>query len=239
MGSSELTNKTSYDADVQSTYKKLANRKQFKYSPSADPAYKAYRDSYQREGQQAMKNTMAEAADLTGGYGNTYAQRLGQQQYGAYLEKLNDVMPELYSDAWQRYQSEGQALSDRLSAATGLANMEYGRMQDQQQRADQQEQLAYQRRQDSYKSLADIIGATGYVPSDDELQQSGMSREQAEALGYGFLLKNVELLPLLGVDLSRLSTAPGAQERMSIEDLKLSKNIPDYQLWLKMRGGKK
>ena len=223
MGNDEL-NKTSYDSDVKSTYEQLKNREQFKYSPSADPAYKAYRDNYQREGRLAMKNSVAEAADLTGGYGNTYAQRLGQQQYGAYLEKLNNVMPELYSDAWQRYQSEGQALNDRLSAATGLANMEYGRAQDQLQRADQQEQFAYTKQQNAYKNLADVISSTGYVPSEQELMDSGMSREQAQALSYGFLLKNVELLPLMGVDMTKLASAAQNNGYFSIEDLKLKLN---------------
>ena len=219
MESNELKNKTSYDSDVKSAYDKIANRESFKYSPSADPAYRAYRDQYQREGKLAMRNTLAETSDLTGGYASSYAQNAGQQQYGAYLEKLNNVMPELYSDAWQRYQSEGEALNNRLRAASELSDMEYGRNKDAQDRADKQAQFAYTQQQDAFKSLAEVISSTGYVPSEEELARSGMSRELAYALGYEFMRKNRLVSPDSNKNKNVYSNSP-----YSIEALKLSKN---------------
>lgn len=183
-----------YDSEVKDTYKKITERPAFKYEAASDPAYRAYRDRYQREGKLAMKNSVAEAANLTGGYGNSYAQRLGQQQYGAYLEKLNDALPELYAEAYQRYKAEGEALHQRLNAASGLANAEFGRYKDAGDRAESKEKFAYQKQQDAYKNLADIINSTGYVPTEEELALSGMSAAQAEALSYEFLRRN-GLLP--------------------------------------------
>jgi hypothetical protein len=52
--------------------------------------------------------------------------------------------------------------------------------------------------QDAYKKLADIISGTGYVPSDEELAAGGMSRSQADALGYEFMRVNGLLPPEIG-----------------------------------------
>ena len=195
----------SYDAEVKQSYEKLKNRPAFKYEASADPAYRAYRDSYRREGQAAMKSSMAEAADLTGGYGSSYAQRVGQQQYGEYLRKLSDVMPELYSQAYQRYKDEGDELRGNLSAASKLADSEYGRYKDRYQRADELDKFAYSKQQDAYKNLMELIATTGYVPTDEELERAGMSPEQAYALSYEFLRQN-RLLPS---DKKNSSSMPG------------------------------
>ena len=46
-----------------------------------------------QQGKQAMQDTMGQAAALTGGYGSTYGQAVGQQQYDAYLQNLNDEVP--------------------------------------------------------------------------------------------------------------------------------------------------
>lgn len=196
-----------YDADVKQSYDALTKRGKFNYEASADPAYRAYRDSYKREGEQAMRHSMAQAADLTGGYGSSYAQSVGQQQYGEYLKKLSDVMPELYAEAYQRYQQEGELLGQNFNAAAQLAGMDYGRYKDELDRADSKEQFEYKKQQDAYKmqqdaydNLAELISSTGYMPSAEELQRSGMSAAQAQALSYEFLRRNnLLLLPGMGM----------------------------------------
>ena len=63
---------------------------------NSDPLYMSYRDRYAREGRLAMKNTMGQAAALTGGYGSLIRRRWVREQYGAYLEKLGNVMPQFH-----------------------------------------------------------------------------------------------------------------------------------------------
>ena len=231
-----------YDADVQQSYDALTKRGEFKYEASADPAYRAYRDSYKREGEQAMRHSMAQAADLTGGYASSYAQSVGQQQYGEYLKKLSDVMPELYAEAYLRYQQEGEMLGQNFNAAAQLAGMDYGRYKDELDRADSREQFeykkqqdAYQMQQDAYDNLAELISSTGYVPTAEELALSGMSAAQANALSYEFLRRNNLLLLMPGsggseVNYYNLSpTSPfdiGYREGMfdRVEDQKLNAN---------------
>ena len=141
-----------------------------------------------------MRDTMGQAAHLTGGYGSSYGQAVGQQQYGAYLQKLGDAMPELYGAALKRWQAEGEQLSGQLAAAQSMAQTEYGRARDKAQRAAAIEQKGYDRRQTAYKNLVEIISKSGYAPNAGELAEAGMSKEQADALRQEYLRAN-NLLP--------------------------------------------
>ena len=71
----------SYDSQYQALYQQMAQREPFSYDPDTDPVYQSLAAQYQTQGQQAMTDTMAQAAGLTGGYGSSYAQSAGQQAY--------------------------------------------------------------------------------------------------------------------------------------------------------------
>ena len=86
------------------------NREDFRYDLNADALYQQYKDRYVQMGRDAMQDTMGQAAALTGGYGSSYAQNVGQQAYQNYLLQLGDVMPELYQLAYDRYRDRGDAL---------------------------------------------------------------------------------------------------------------------------------
>ncbi len=185
---------SSYDGEISRLYQSIVRREPFRYDALSDPLYEQYRERSVREGRLAMRDTMGQAAQLTGGYGSSYAQAVGQQQYGMYLQKLQDTMPELYRAAYQRWQGEGEAMQAQLSAARGLAGEEYGRWKDRQSSAAALEQKGYDRTQDAYRNLSDAISKSGYVPTDDELKKSGMTREQAKALRKEYL-RAKKLLP--------------------------------------------
>lgn len=108
----------------------IQNRDPFSYDMNADALYQQYKDNYIQQGKMAMMDTMGQASALTGGYGNTYAQNVGQQAYNQQLSQLNNIMPELYQMAFDRYAYEGQQLQDNLSMYMGLENQDYGRYQD-------------------------------------------------------------------------------------------------------------
>lgn len=181
---------TDYDGQIASLYEKIVNRPAFRYDPGGDPLYRFYRDEMLTEGSRAMRDSMGQAAALTGGYGSTYAESAGQQQYGLYLQKLGQVMPELYKAAYERYRDEGDALYRRLNAAQGLADSAYGRGKDRYEQAIQLEQRQYERGEKSYEKLVSLISQTGYEPEDAELTAAGLSRAQADALRSQYLLKN-------------------------------------------------
>ena len=109
---------------------RILNRKAFSYDLNEDAIFRTYRDSYQRQGQLVMQDAVGRAAAMTGGYGNSYAQTAGAQAYAGQMEKLQDLIPELYSLALQRYRMEGDSLNDNLSILQQQENQDYSRHQD-------------------------------------------------------------------------------------------------------------
>lgn len=119
-----------WDDELTSLYGQIRNRKKFSYDMGTDPLYQQYREQYQRLGRLAMQDTMGQAAALTGGYGSTYGEQVGQQAYNAYLQNLNDIVPQLQQQAYQRYQDEGTDLYNQYSLVKGREDTDYGRYRD-------------------------------------------------------------------------------------------------------------
>ena len=86
------------------------NRPDFQYDANGDALYRHYKDQYTELGKRAMQDTMGQASTLTGGYGSSYAQSVGQQAYQSYLSKADDVIPTLYQLAYDRYRDKGDRL---------------------------------------------------------------------------------------------------------------------------------
>lgn len=107
------------------------NRGPFQYDINADAMYQQMVDRYVQQGQQAMMDTMGQAAALTGGYGNSYAQTAGQQTYQGYLQGANDMMPQFYQMALDRYQMEGDQLMNQYGLLTDQENRAYEQYMDQ------------------------------------------------------------------------------------------------------------
>lgn len=188
-----------YDTQAKSLYDQLQNREPFRYDIDADALYRQYRDQYTALGRKAMEDTMGRAQAMTGGYANSYAQTAGQQAYENYLGKLADAIPELYSQALERYQQEGSDLEEKYQRTLAMGEQDYDRHKDTldsyrkdlsylQTQADQAYQRGYQayldeyqRKNDTYNRLAELI-KKGYNPTPAELEQAGMTAEQVLAL---------------------------------------------------------
>jgi hypothetical protein len=185
-------------------YDKIMNRGEFSYDVNKDKLYQQYRDLYAQMGRGAMEDTMGQAAALTGGYGSTYSQNAGQQAYNAYLQKLNEVVPELYNAAYDRYNQEGQNLMNLYTMARNNADSAYerdynqwynrlqlersdedttyNRQQTEEQKKLTQEETDYERKQNAWSRLSSLITTTGYQPSNEELAAAGMSANEAAYL---------------------------------------------------------
>ena len=101
------------------------NRDPFSYDFNSDALYQQYKDQYIQQGQMAMMDTMGQVAAMTGGYGNSYAQSVGQQTYNQYLGQLNEIMPELYDRAYGIYQQEGEDMLRMYDLYRGLSDQSY------------------------------------------------------------------------------------------------------------------
>ena len=86
----------------------IAARQPFTYDLNGDALYRQYRAHYLEAGRRAAADAAGRAAAMTGGYGSSYAETAGAEAYARELEGLNDVLPELYRLAYDRYQREGE-----------------------------------------------------------------------------------------------------------------------------------
>ncbi|HIS92907.1 MAG TPA: peptidoglycan-binding protein [Candidatus Alectryocaccomicrobium excrementavium] len=119
-----------YQDQLDALYNQIVGRGEFSYNPQADPLYEMYKDRYTAGGQLAMQDAMAGAAALSGGYANSYAQTVGQQQLGAYMTALADVLPELEARAYDRWRDEGVDLYNQFQLTQGLDATDYDRYRD-------------------------------------------------------------------------------------------------------------
>lgn len=176
------TNLYDPDAELERLYAAITGRPAFSYDPASDPVYNSYAQSYRRRGRLAMRDTMGQAAALTGGYGSSYAQSVGQQQYDSYLQSLGEALPELYGMAWQRYNAEGDALKTAWELASERSEVRRESEREAAEREAAAQKSAETARRGNYDRLYKLIYNSGYNPNETELSDSGMTGEQAAAL---------------------------------------------------------
>lgn len=220
--------KSQYGSQITDLVQQLQNRPAFEYDVNTDPLYLQLRDIWKQDGLMAMEDTMGQAAQLTGGYGNSHAQMAGQQVYNNHLREVTEMVPQLKEAARADYDAETDVLLRNLGLLMDQDNTDYARWMDELERqryAEQQEydrgrdaladqrydqeweyqtgrdQLAdqryedelaygreqdqYERQQQSYDRLLELIIATGYKPTAEELAAAGMTEAEAKAwLGY-------------------------------------------------------
>lgn len=173
-GKTYLTYTPQYDDEINSLLGKLLDREKFSYDASTDPLYQQYKTLYTQQGKTAMQDTMGQAAALTGGYGSSYSQAVGQQQYDAYLQKLNEIVPDLYSRAYQMYRDEGDALLDQYQIYLNRDAQDYERHKN-----------YLSEHQNAQNAVADQVTAIlqmGGTPSNSLIARSGLSDEYVAAL---------------------------------------------------------
>lgn len=193
-----------FDQQLNSLYQQISTRPGFEYDVNADPLYQQYKDQYIQQGKLAMRDTMGKAAALTGGYGSTYGQQVGQQSYDAYLQNLSAAIPELYGKAYDQYKDKGDNLLRMYGLLGDQRDTEYNRYRDemgdwtrerdfqkqleteQYNRRVSEERAAENKQQQLYSNLYAMIKASGYTPTDAELQAAGMTREAAAAIAAEF-----------------------------------------------------
>ena len=129
-----LANYGDFSWDQQGKYdnliKEYENRPDFSYDFNGDDLYQQYKDKYIQQGKMAMADTIGQASAMTGGYGNSYAQTVGNQAYQAQLQNLNDVIPELYAMAYDRYNQKGQDMLNMIGLLGNERDFAYGQWGD-------------------------------------------------------------------------------------------------------------
>lgn len=119
-----------YDVRINQMLDQILNREKFSYNALEDPMYQQYKESYNMEGDRAMKNAIAEASARTGGMASSYATTAGQQANQYYAQQLANKIPELYELAYQMYLDDIELQVQDLGLLQGMSDRDYDRYRD-------------------------------------------------------------------------------------------------------------
>ncbi len=160
------------DAENQA-FLNIVNREPFSYDPENDVVYQAYKKQYERQAEHALRRILNDNnTSIAGADSAVLSEAMAAQN--EQLKKISDAVPELYSDAYDRYIKEGELLNDTLKTIVGIANDYYDRV---------------------YKSDSDIIdraNKAGYAERQERQRQVDNQRNGIKDY-YDNALKAIEL----------------------------------------------
>lgn len=160
---------TKYDADVNEALNKLVNRKAFEYNPENDEVFKAYEKQYTRQAEDAFRKMLNDNnTSVHGASGAILAQAMAARD--AEMDKITDVIPSLYADAYNRYIGETGRLRDNLNDVISAENDYYNKF--------------YTANRDS---IEDLITAGRY---EDEVEQQIFENQITSDEHYYNMLNN-------------------------------------------------
>lgn len=141
---------------------RILNREDFSWSKETDPQWSSYKKSYLREGDRATANALARASAASGGRPSSYAVNAATQAGDYYATKLNDVIPTLYQQAYERYLDEYNMKLKDLNAVNQQEQLDYAKYLDRLGQFNTDRGFAYQNYADDYdrlrSQLADVQG---------------------------------------------------------------------------------
>lgn len=141
---------------------RILNREDFAWSKETDPQWSSYKKSYLREGDRATANALAQASAASGGRPSSYAANAATQAGDYYATKLNDVIPTLYQQAYERYLDEYNMKLKDLNAVNQQEQLDYAKYLDRLGQFNTDRGFAYQNYADDYdrlrSQLADVQG---------------------------------------------------------------------------------
>lgn len=151
----------------------IVNRKPFSYDVENDAAYQAYKKQYEREAEHALRRILNDNnTSIAGASGAVLSDAMAAQSDE--LEKITDVIPELYGDAYKRYMDETDLVNNTFKTINDAANEYYDRM---------------------YKSDSDIkerINASGKAEREERQRQVENERNEQNDIREQ-ALKEIEL----------------------------------------------
>lgn len=236
-----------WQTQLDDTMNKIMNREKFTYDLNGDALWNQYKDQYQTGGKMAMMDTMGQAAALTGGYGNSYAQGAGQQAYQGYLQGLNDKIPELYQLALDSYNREGDALLQQYGLMLDRENTDYSRWADDRdfnyqqsvndrnfQYQQQQDQAAADRWQQEFEYGQSTDQRNyDYMVSQDQADRDYQAQQDARNMAMAMLEAGIrpsdEMLASAGLNMEYVNAMYPEQGAGSAGDLTIDRGTKWFE----------
>lgn len=166
----------------------ILNRPEFSWSKETDPNWSSYKKSYLREGDRATANALGQASAASGGRASSYAVNAATQAGDYYATKLNDVIPTLYQQAYDRYLNDYQMKLSDLGAVNNQEQLDYNRYLTDLSQYNADRSQAYNEYLNDYNMLQTYLGNlnrqedTEYTRYLDSVARDFSERQYADQL---------------------------------------------------------
>ena len=125
------TYQNQYQEQQKALLDSIINREGFSWSKDKDPLWPVYKKQYLREGERAAADALGQAAAASGGRPSTAAVTAATQAGDYYAAKMNDILPTLYQQAYDKYLNEYQMKLSDLGAVNAQEQTDYSKYLDQ------------------------------------------------------------------------------------------------------------
>lgn len=172
-----------YAEQQQALLDAIINRPDFSWSKEDDPQWSSYKKSYLREGDRATANALGQAAAASGGRPSTAALTAATQAGDYYATQLNDIIPTLYQQAYDRYLNEYNMSLQDLNAVNTLEQLDYTKYLDQLGQFNTDRNFAFNQYLSDFDILQDKLSALqGQDSVDFDRYWNGQQLQREDAM---------------------------------------------------------
>ena len=172
-----------YAEQQQALLDAIINRPDFSWSKEDDPQWSSYKKSYLREGDRATANALGQAAAASGGRPSTAALTAATQAGDYYATQLNDIIPTLYQQAYDRYLNEYNMSLQDLNAVNTQEQLDYTKYLDQLGQFNTDRNFAFNQYLSDFDILQDKLSALqGQDSVDFDRYWNGQQLQREDAM---------------------------------------------------------
>ena len=172
-----------YAEQQQALLDAIINRPDSSWSKEDDPQWHSYRKSYLREGDRATADALGQAAAASGGRPSTAAVTAATQAGDYYATQLNDIIPTLYQQAYDRYLNEYNMSLQDLNAVNTQEQLDYAKYLDQLGQFNTDRNFAFNQYLSDFDILQDKLSALqGQDSVDFDRYWNGQQLQREDAM---------------------------------------------------------
>lgn len=113
-----------YRKEADELIPKIVNRKEFSYEPEKDTVFQGYKNQYEAQAENALRRVLNDNnTSISGASGAILSDALAA--YDSEMDKLSNMIPNLYEDAYNRYIKENSMLRDDFQMLYDIADSYY------------------------------------------------------------------------------------------------------------------
>lgn len=204
-GQEKPTFTSRYSETIDRLMEDVLNTKPFTFDVEKDPSFKAYKKQFLREGQRATQNAIGAAAAANGGAVSTAGMTAATQAGDHFASQLADVVPTLYSQAYEKHLNEYTQKLQRLEMVNEQEQQDWAKHRDQVGDWEADRNFEYSVHLDDYSKLGDLLSAlreadnTEYGRYMDGVTQKSQKVSQAMSLWSQNGYATPEVAAVLGV----------------------------------------